>query len=129
MASANIRIPFDAREVIARIVDGSYFTEFKPLYGPTLVTCFAKVFGIPVGILSNNGWLLTFSSSPGQECQANTHSPVQECFSASPHARGRSLSNYAIRGTFRFSSSRISPALWWARNMRCATLPRPQLLV
>jgi 3-methylcrotonyl-CoA carboxylase beta subunit len=43
------------REVIARITDGSRFTEFKPLYGSTLVTCFAKVFGIPVGIISNNG--------------------------------------------------------------------------
>jgi acetyl-CoA carboxylase carboxyltransferase component len=55
VASANIRIPFDAREVIARVTDGSRFTEFKPLYGATLVTCFAKVFGIPVGIISNNG--------------------------------------------------------------------------
>jgi acetyl-CoA carboxylase carboxyltransferase component len=55
VASANIRIPFDAREVIARVTDGSRFTEFKPLYGATLVTCFANVFGIPVGIISNNG--------------------------------------------------------------------------
>jgi len=67
VASANIRIPFDAREVIARIVDGSYFTEFKPLYGPTLVTCFAKVFGIPVGILSNNGVLFSESACKGTQ--------------------------------------------------------------
>ncbi len=52
---ANIKIPFDSREIIARIVDGSEFTEFKPDYGPTLVCAFSKIGGYPVGIISNNG--------------------------------------------------------------------------
>ncbi|TPX64978.1 acetyl-CoA carboxylase [Spizellomyces sp. 'palustris'] len=51
---ANIRLPFECREVIARIVDGSRFSEFKPLYGNNLVTGFAHIYGIPIGIISNN---------------------------------------------------------------------------
>lgn len=57
IASADVRIPFDAKEVIARIVDGSRFEEFKPLYGRSLVTGFASLHGYPVGIVSNNGIL------------------------------------------------------------------------
>ncbi|RMF25767.1 MAG: methylcrotonoyl-CoA carboxylase, partial [Deltaproteobacteria bacterium] len=49
-------------EVIARIVDGSRFSEFKPLYGPTIVTGFARLFGIPVGIVANNGVLFSESA-------------------------------------------------------------------
>ncbi|MDP6024687.1 MAG: carboxyl transferase domain-containing protein [Pseudomonadales bacterium] len=55
----DLRIPFDMRDVIARIVDGSRFEEFKPLYGPTLVTGWASIHGFPVGILGNNGPLLS----------------------------------------------------------------------
>ena len=51
--------PFDMREVIARIVDGSRFEEFKPLYGSTLVTGWASIDGYPVGILGNNGPLMS----------------------------------------------------------------------
>ncbi len=58
----DLRIPFDMRDVIARIVDGSRFEEFKPLYGPTLVTGWASIHGYPVGILGNNGPLLSESS-------------------------------------------------------------------
>ncbi|KAI9188714.1 hypothetical protein H9P43_000135 [Blastocladiella emersonii ATCC 22665] len=54
VVSANPRIPFDAREVIARLVDASEFAEFKPLYGPNLVAAWAVVHGVPVGILANN---------------------------------------------------------------------------
>jgi len=54
--------PFDMRDVIARIVDGSRFEEFKPRYGPTLVTGWASIHGYPVGILGNNGALLSESS-------------------------------------------------------------------
>ena len=57
--------PFDMREVIGRIVDGSVFDEFKPLYGDTLVTGFAKIGGNPVAILSNNGVLFTESAHKG----------------------------------------------------------------
>ncbi|WP_051165902.1 acyl-CoA carboxylase subunit beta [Amycolatopsis orientalis] len=49
----DLKIPFDPREVIARVVDGSDFDEFKPLYGPSLVTGWASIHGYPVGILAN----------------------------------------------------------------------------
>jgi acetyl-CoA carboxylase carboxyltransferase component len=55
----------DARELIARIVDGSRFQEFKTLYGETLVTGFARIEGFPVGILANNGVLFAESSQKG----------------------------------------------------------------
>ena len=67
IASADIKVPFDAREVIARIVDGSRFSEFKPLYGSTLVCGWAHVHGFPVGILANNGILLSESSNKGAQ--------------------------------------------------------------
>ncbi|MEV4438134.1 carboxyl transferase domain-containing protein [Streptomyces sp. NPDC049577] len=50
---ADLKVPFDPREVVARIADGSDFDEFKPLYGPSLVTGWARLFGRPVGILAN----------------------------------------------------------------------------
>ena len=53
IVGADLRIPFDPREVIARIVDGSDFDEFKPLYGSSLVTGWARLHGYPVGILAN----------------------------------------------------------------------------
>src|SRR5215471_2569627 len=59
IASADIRVPFEVRDVIARLVDGSRFDEFKARYGTTLVTGFAHVHGFPVGILANNGVLLS----------------------------------------------------------------------
>jgi acetyl-CoA carboxylase carboxyltransferase component len=58
----NVRKPYDVREVIARIVDGSRFHEFKALYGPTLVTGFARIMGYPVGILANTGVLFSESA-------------------------------------------------------------------
>jgi acetyl-CoA carboxylase carboxyltransferase component len=67
IASIDVRQPFDAREVIARIVDGSRFHEFKPTYGTTLVTGFAHVHGYPVGILANNGILFSESSQKGAQ--------------------------------------------------------------
>jgi 3-methylcrotonyl-CoA carboxylase beta subunit len=63
--SADLRRPYDAREVIARIVDGSRFHEFKELYGATLVTGFAHIHGHPVGILANNGILFSESALKG----------------------------------------------------------------
>ncbi len=62
LLSPDLRTPMDIREVIARVVDGSRFEEFKPLYGPTLVTGWASIHGFPVGILGNNGILFSDSS-------------------------------------------------------------------
>jgi 3-methylcrotonyl-CoA carboxylase beta subunit len=62
---ADPRQPYDVREVIARLVDGSRFDEFKKLYGTTLVTGFARIWGYPVGIVGNNGILFSESALKG----------------------------------------------------------------
>jgi 3-methylcrotonyl-CoA carboxylase beta subunit len=61
----DVRAPYDVREVIARIVDGSEFHEFKALYGTTLVCGFAHIWGMPVAILANNGVLFSESAVKG----------------------------------------------------------------
>ncbi|RAH99748.1 methylcrotonoyl-CoA carboxylase [Acuticoccus sediminis] len=62
---ADPKTPYDVREVIARVVDGSRFDEFKARYGTTLVCGFAHIWGIPVGIIANNGVLFAESSMKG----------------------------------------------------------------
>ena len=62
---ADSRKPFDVREIIARIVDGSEFAEFKARFGPTLVCGFAHIEGMPVGIIANNGILFSESALKG----------------------------------------------------------------
>ncbi|ACL55334.1 carboxyl transferase domain-containing protein [Methylobacterium nodulans] len=61
----DLRKQYDSREIIARLVDGSEFDEFKRLYGTTLVTGFARLWGMPVGILANNGILYSESALKG----------------------------------------------------------------
>ncbi len=61
----DVRAPYDVREVIGRIVDGSEFHEFKALYGTTLVCGFAHIWGMPVAILANNGVLFSESALKG----------------------------------------------------------------
>ena len=95
------RRPYDVREVIARLVDGSEFDEFKRLYGPTLVTGFAHVWGYPVGIIANNGILFSESAQKGAHF-------IELCAS----------------GAFRWCSCRTSPGSWWAGNTRPAALQR-----
>jgi len=65
IVGTDLRKPYDIREVIARIVDGSEFDEFKALYGTTLVCGFAHLFGYPVGIVGNNGVLFSESALKG----------------------------------------------------------------
>ncbi len=65
VVNADIRKPYDVREVIARIVDGSEFDEFKARYGETLVTGFARIHGYPVGIVANKGILFSESAQKG----------------------------------------------------------------
>jgi len=62
---ADSRKPYDVREIIARVVDGSRFDEFKARYGSTLVTGFARLYGCPVGIVANNGILFGESAQKG----------------------------------------------------------------
>src|SRR5436305_12652587 len=65
IVSADPRMLFDIRDIIARIVDGSAFQEFKQLYGQTLVCGFAHIHGFPIGILANNGILFSESALKG----------------------------------------------------------------
>jgi len=59
------KTPYDVREVLARVLDGSRFHEFKPLYGPTLVCGFGRIHGYPAGVLANNGVLFSESALKG----------------------------------------------------------------
>jgi 3-methylcrotonyl-CoA carboxylase beta subunit len=77
LVPADARKPFDIRGVIARLVDGSEFDEFKALYGTTLVTGFAHIGGIPMGVVANNGVLFSESALKGTHfielcCQRRT---------------------------------------------------------
>lgn len=65
IVNADLRTPYDVHEIIARIVDGSEFNEFKALYGTTLVCGFAHIYGYPVGIIANNGILFSESALKG----------------------------------------------------------------
>ena len=65
VAPTDLKKPYDVREVIARIVDGSRFDEFKQLYGATLVCGFARIHGYPVGVIANNGILFSESALKG----------------------------------------------------------------
>jgi acyl-CoA carboxylase subunit beta len=67
IVSVDHKDPFDAREVIARVVDGSRFEEFKATYGTNLVTGWASIHGFPVGILGNNGVLFSEESEKGSQ--------------------------------------------------------------
>ncbi|HWB64075.1 MAG TPA: carboxyl transferase domain-containing protein [Chitinophagales bacterium] len=67
IVSADVRIPFDQRELIARFVDGSEFSEFKPLYGSTLITGYAHINGYRIGILANNGVLFSEAANKGAQ--------------------------------------------------------------
>lgn len=67
VVSADVRIPFDQRELIGRIVDGSEFAEFKPLYGNTLITGYAHINGYRIGILANNGVLFSEAANKGAQ--------------------------------------------------------------
>jgi acyl-CoA carboxylase subunit beta len=67
IASADVKIPFDVREILARVLDGSRFEEFKPLYGSQLVTGWGSICGFPVGVVANNGILFSEESEKGAQ--------------------------------------------------------------
>ena len=66
-ASADVRIPFDMREIYARVLDGSRLEEFKPLYGDKLVCGWGSIHGFPVGVLGNNGILFSEEAKKGAQ--------------------------------------------------------------
>lgn len=67
IGSVDVRVPFDVREVLARVVDGSRFEEFKPRYGPQLVCGWASIHGFEVGVLGNNGILFSPEANKGAQ--------------------------------------------------------------
>jgi acyl-CoA carboxylase subunit beta len=67
IASVDLREPFDSREVLARVLDGSRFEEFKPLYGTNLVTGWGSLHGFPIGVLANNGVLFSEEAEKGAQ--------------------------------------------------------------
>ncbi len=96
---AELKTPYDIREVIARTVDGSRFDEFKPRYGTTLVCGFAHVMGIPVGILGNNGVIFSESAVKGAhfvELCAQRGIPLVFLQNISGFMVGRSYENRGI---------------------------------
>ena len=105
IASADVRVPFDVREVIARIVDGSRFEEFKPLYGTHAGRAAGRdLHGYPVGILANNGILFSEESQKGaqfiQLCNRTRHADRCSCRT--------SPASWSARATSRAASSRTA---------------------
>ena len=94
----DLKKQYDVREVIARLVDGSEFDEFKALYGTTLVTGFAHIHGIPVGILGNNGILFSESALKA----AHFHRAVLPA----PHAAAVSAEHRRLHGRTRVRGRR-----------------------
>jgi 3-methylcrotonyl-CoA carboxylase beta subunit len=90
----DVRAPYEVREVIARIVDGSRFNEFKRLYGTTLVTGFAHIWGWPVAILANNGVLFSESALKG------THFIELACQRRIPLLFLQNISGFMVGGKY-----------------------------
>jgi len=90
----DVRAPYDVHEVIARIVDGSEFHEFKPLYGSTLVCGFAHIWGIPVAILANNGILFSESAVKG------AHFIELACMRRTPLLFLQNISGFMVGGKY-----------------------------
>ena len=90
----DVRTPYDVREVIGRIVDGSEFNEFKPLYGTTLVCGFARIWGIPVAILANAGVLFSESALKG------THFIELACQRRIPLLFLQNISGFMVGGKY-----------------------------
>ena len=90
----NLREPYDVREVIARVVDGSVFHEFKPLYGSSIVTGFARIWGYPVAILANNGVLFSESA------QKAAHFIELACQRRTPLVFLQNISGFMVGGRY-----------------------------
>ena len=90
----DLKTPYDVREVIARIVDGSEFDEFKALFGTTLVTGFAHIWGYPVAILANNGVLFSESA------QKAAHFIELACQRSIPLVFLQNISGFMVGGRY-----------------------------
>jgi 3-methylcrotonyl-CoA carboxylase beta subunit len=94
---ADIRAPYEVRDVIARIVDGSEFHEFKPLYGSSIITGFARIWGYPVAILANNGVLFSESA------QKAAHFIELACQRRTPLVFLQNISGFMVGGKYEAS--------------------------
>lgn len=90
----DVRAPYDVHEIVARIVDGSEFHEFKPLYGSTLVCGFAHIWGMPVAILANNGILFSESAVKG------AHFIELACMRRTPLLFLQNISGFMVGGKY-----------------------------
>lgn len=91
---ADVRAPYDVHEIIARIVDASEFHEFKPLYGASIVTGFARIWGFPVAILANNGVLFSESA------QKAAHFIELACLRRIPLVFLQNISGFMVGGKY-----------------------------
>jgi 3-methylcrotonyl-CoA carboxylase beta subunit len=90
----DVRAPYDVREVIARIVDGSELHEFKPLYGASIVCGFARIWGVPVAVLANNGVLFSESA------QKAAHFIELACQRRTPLVFLQNISGFMVGGKY-----------------------------
>ena len=109
---ADVRKPYDPHELIARLVDGSHFHEFKALYGTTLVCGFAHLHGHPVGILANNGILFSESALEGRALHRALRPPQDPAGLPAEHQR--------LHGRARVRGGRDRQARREARHRRLA---------
>jgi acetyl-CoA carboxylase carboxyltransferase component len=106
--SIDLRVPFEVREVIARVADGSELDEFKPLYGATLVTGWASIHGYPVGILANNGVLFSEESEKAAQfiqLANRSHTPLLFVQNTTGYMVGR---DYEQRGIVKDGAKMIN---------------------
>jgi len=116
------RAPYEVREVIARIVDGSRFDEFKPLYGATLVTGFARIWGRRVAILANNGVLFSESALKG------AHFIELACQRATPLVFLQNISGFMVGGRYEAGGIAKDGAKL-VTAVACAEVPKLTVLI
>ena len=118
----DVRAPYDVREVIARVVDGSEFDEFKPLYGTTLVCGFARIWGYPVAILANNGVLFSESALKG------AHFIELACKRKIPLVFLQNISGFMVGGKYE-SGGIAKDGAKMVTAVACAEVPKFTVLI
>ena len=118
----DVRVPYEVREVIARIVDGSRFDEFKALYGATLVTGFARIWGRQVGILANNGVLFSESALKG------AHFIELACQRGTPLVFLQNISGFMVGGRYEAGGIAKDGAKL-VTAVACAEVPKLTVLI
>ena len=119
---ADSRYPFDIREIIARIVDASEFDEFKALYGKTIVCAFAHLYGMPVGIIANNGILFS------EAAQKGTHFIELCCQRGIPIIFLQNITGFMVGSKFEHEGIAKHGAKL-VNAVSCATVPKLTVIV